>query len=108
MSILNDCIAAIANKENKDVEDIRKWSLEIIMTLEIKQEWNETSKFYRGYIDPPLSLNTLDEIDRYISQPVLDYDNLQIRFDEAERECKKYVEYIHDIQKILAKYKSLG
>ncbi|ENH7392812.1 hypothetical protein ABWK90_001058, partial [Vibrio vulnificus] len=98
-----------ADKGNDSVEYIRKLSLEVIMTMEIKKAWEEISKILKGYAYPPLDLEILNDIDYYVFEnPILDYHNLKYKFDVAERECEKYVEEIHDIQTILDKYKPLN
>ncbi|MBE8574048.1 hypothetical protein [Vibrio sp. OPT18] len=106
--VINQYIAAIADKENDNIEHVRKWSLEVIMTIEIKKEWKEISNFLKGCAYPPLDLEILNDIDYYVFEnPILDYHNLKYKFDIAEKECKKYEE-IHGIQTILDKYKSLN
>ncbi|MEG1022281.1 MAG: hypothetical protein RSE50_12260 [Myroides sp.] len=110
MSIKHVYISAIANKENTDVELVRNWALMLLMNIEVQTEWKRTSDFFKGFMCPPISAETLDYIDNEIlhnETDVIEAESLLYIFEKAEQECNKYVEYIHDIQNIINKYQNL-
>ncbi|NVP02799.1 hypothetical protein HWA77_21555 [Photobacterium damselae subsp. damselae] len=110
MSIKHVYISAIANKENTDVELVRNWALMLLMNIEVQDEWEKTSNFFKGFMYPPIRLETLEYIDNEIlhnETDVIEAESLLYIFEKAEKECNEYVEYIHDIQNIIKKYQNL-